>query len=330
MAKDILFLNLINGCNLACDYCLVRKDREEMSLKTMLTSLDYFLDANKGLLHIDFFSCESMLRFDLIKEAVEYCKPRANKDQLLSFSIITNGTLFDDKKLDFIEKHPEVCLTISLDGTEESHNCHRKYKDGRGTFKDTIKYIDRLVDMNTVFSLVVSSETAGRLMENIAFLNSLGCKKLILQFAVTQQGWTKNGVDTASDQLRRLAHFYFDNMRPNGGMDIFLIDFMVKTLERRREIDTPSDFERIVCSTLRRERAISVSPSGKVYPCLGLSSLADDNFCIGRVDDTVRLGGEECFYRKILPGFTENYSNGICRSCAVRDFCYLRGCPVVR
>jgi len=331
LARDILFLNLINDCNLACNYCIVPgKNTQKMSRKTMLANLKYFLGAGRGLLHVDFFNCESMLRFDLIKEAIKYCESHVREDQSLSLSIITNGTLFDEEKLDFFKSHPDICLTISLDGTEESHDRHRKYRNGKGSFKDVIRHIGVLKDMNTLFSIIISPETAGKLIENVRFLYDSGCKKLILQFVLLRDGWSREKIDIVRGQLKELVRFYLYASGGRYDFEIFLIDFMIKTLEKRKNIDVPSSFERLICSTINKKRAMSVNPSGDIYPCWGFSSLADDNFLIGRSDTGIDPDAEHHFYKEVLPEFAEKSSASGCSDCEIRDFCYLRGCPLMR
>lgn len=54
--------------------------------------------------------------------------------------IQSNLTLLTEEWCKFFKKH-QFKIGASLDGWEEIHNSHRKYKDGRGTFKDVIRGI---------------------------------------------------------------------------------------------------------------------------------------------------------------------------------------------
>jgi len=44
----------------------------------------------------------------------------------LSFSMTTNGTLFDEEKLAFCQRHG-IKFLLSIDGDEETHNAHRRF-----------------------------------------------------------------------------------------------------------------------------------------------------------------------------------------------------------
>ena len=332
MGKDVLFLNLTNDCNLMCDYCWQHKTPDGMSRDTMLKSLEYFLALNKGeeLLCIDFFNGESMLKYDLIKEAIGYCRKYAPSDKKLSFNILTNGTLFNEERLNFFENQPELNLTISLYGDEETHNQSRRYRNGKGSWKDVIKYIDRLVNMNTFFSVVISPNMIDKLVENVRSLYALGCKKLILQFAIIKSGWNEKEMEIAKNELRRLVHFYLSEVDRDSGLEIFIIDYMIKALQRRDGMDVPCAVGHLMCNPLKKRRSIAISPDGKIYPCSGLASTNEDDFCIGDIKEGIDPEKEESFYEKItFPELSKIYSQESCKNCENRDFCW-RGCSAMR
>lgn len=70
---------------------------------------------DKRIPNISFYAAEPFLSFDILKEILQYP---------FFFSIITNGTLLDEKYYDvLLEKRP--ALLVSLDGIKENHNYYR-------------------------------------------------------------------------------------------------------------------------------------------------------------------------------------------------------------
>jgi uncharacterized protein len=92
--------------------------------------------------YLGFYGGEPLLRFDFIKQCVEYA------DQQLSnrphrFSITTNGSLLSDEIVDYLVRHRFI-VTISMDGPKEIHDRNRRFADGKATFYHVFRGIERM------------------------------------------------------------------------------------------------------------------------------------------------------------------------------------------
>lgn len=132
-------------CNLRCEYCTFsgiygnqnrNHSNQEMSFDTAKKAIDYTItrSGNWEEYHLSFYGGEPLIRFDFIKDCIEYVT-HEYPGKKLDINITTNGTLLTPEKLDFLARH-EVRLYISIDGPEEYHDEYRKYHNHRGSFKD--------------------------------------------------------------------------------------------------------------------------------------------------------------------------------------------------
>lgn len=148
-----LTLQVTQGCNLRCKYCIYSEDinvhqrshsNKRMSWETARKGIDFLrehsIDSEK--VNISFYGGEPLLEFPLIKRAVAYAKDIFDGKEL-TFAITTNGTLLTDEIIDFFAEE-DVHLLISLDGPKEIHDKSRVFSDGRGSFDTVIKNVNRL------------------------------------------------------------------------------------------------------------------------------------------------------------------------------------------
>ena len=78
-------LMLAQECNLRCIYCYgnsgVYGNRGVMNLDTAIKAVDFLIDVSKeDKLYVIFFGGEPLLKFDIIKKVVSYCK---NKEAVI-------------------------------------------------------------------------------------------------------------------------------------------------------------------------------------------------------------------------------------------------------
>jgi len=173
------------ACNLACDYCFVpkKKNPKSMDNKTGEAMVD-FLIKNSGAekrVSIAFFGGEPLLNFGLIKHVVNYGSRKAKEaGKVMNFSATTNGTLFALKPeiLKYWEEH-KLGVLLSIDGCEQTHNLHRKTKDGEGSWKLAIQCIPTLRRYLKVFTVRVTYfPDHFDLLEDIMALMKLGAPNI--------------------------------------------------------------------------------------------------------------------------------------------------------
>jgi uncharacterized protein len=126
LVKDYLFLNDFNT--------IINKE---------------FLEIFNKSLVIGFYGGEPLLQYTLIDRIVEYAKMLfANWN--LNFNVTTNGTILDEKIVDFL-KRENFSVLVSLDGPRKNHDSKRLYPNEKGTFTDIWNNLRMVSDLEPEF-----------------------------------------------------------------------------------------------------------------------------------------------------------------------------------
>lgn len=155
-----------NECNLNCKHCRVseKNDNEKLSLKEakeLLSELWY-----NGVTMLNLSGGEPFLRKDIF-EILDYTK------KFQDIVITTNCTLLNEEKCKKLATYPNVRLSISLDGMEETHD---KFRRKKGTFKKVISTLPLLKKYNIKYAIryTLSKETAGDVIDLLRLVASKG------------------------------------------------------------------------------------------------------------------------------------------------------------
>lgn len=136
-----LTLQVTQQCNLRCEYCAysgIYKNRvhnnRNMDWSTAKKAIDFFLlhSRDSKEIALGFYGGEPLLQFSLIKRCVAYIEEQV-EGKNIRYAITTNGTLLSEEVIEFLVEH-NVLLSISLDGSKEEHDKHRKFQSGKGSF----------------------------------------------------------------------------------------------------------------------------------------------------------------------------------------------------
>lgn len=139
-------------CNLRCRYCVYsgefRNYRShsniQMDEKVAFKASDYFLQhlsSKKRFVFVTFYGGEPLLNLPLIERIHAYFKNELR--ERVHFSITTNGTLLNQKAIEFVVKN-RIYLSISLDGDRATHDGNRRFANGKPTFDHIIRNLDYL------------------------------------------------------------------------------------------------------------------------------------------------------------------------------------------
>ncbi len=159
-------LQITERCNLKCRYCYVlRREKRYSDCSSGLCErfVDFALRESGDSAKITFFGGEPLLRPDLIRHTIRYGAEAATRlGKLLSFHVITNGTLLNDEIGDYLAAN-RIGLEISIDGPAAIHDRNRPFKDGSGSFLKVYRNLCRFVDRYpghpvSIFSVVTSRE----------------------------------------------------------------------------------------------------------------------------------------------------------------------------
>jgi len=139
-----LGLEITEGCNLRCRYCVYNNENKEnrnhgfrqMTREIALKAIDFLAknSLKSKSVALGFYGGEPLLNFPIIKESVLYAQS-IFKDRPLLFTLTTNGTQITPEIARFFAEN-ELDVKVSIDGPEDVHNRYRKYTTGDGTFID--------------------------------------------------------------------------------------------------------------------------------------------------------------------------------------------------
>jgi uncharacterized protein len=135
-------------CNQACVYCHASRKGmgatdHDMTLGTAARAVEVALQSPSPEITFEFQGGEPLANYPVIKHVVERAAalaPAAHKT--IRYSLVTNLSLMDDEKLDFILSNGiQVCT--SLDGPQDLHDANRPF-GGQSSHADTVKWMERI------------------------------------------------------------------------------------------------------------------------------------------------------------------------------------------
>lgn len=135
---------LTTRCNIACNYCQTRvEDGDDMSIDVAVKVLQYCFDMRNPNINLEFQGGEPLLNWDILKFLVEHIHKFNTINKNINISLVTNGVLLNDEKVDFlVDNGVDIC--ISLDGPAEVHDHNRVFDNGVGTYEQVKAAIVRL------------------------------------------------------------------------------------------------------------------------------------------------------------------------------------------
>ena len=147
----------------------------------------------------------TLASLDFYQKVVDLQKRYFSHDYRIINSIQTNGSLLDEKWLEFFKENG-FRVGISLDGPKEIHDAHRKFKNGKGTFDLVFQNVQRIQEKGISFGIVsvVTKESLLFAREIFDFFSSAKIFKLnfsaasdfdskgnLLDYAITSEEFGK-------------------------------------------------------------------------------------------------------------------------------------------
>lgn len=146
-------LQITQDCNFRCDYCIYSEEKNKkqrahskskMTFEVAKTAIDFYVDHSQDsdIRNIGFYGGEPLLEFPLIKQIVSYAESRM-AGRLFSMNITTNGSLLTDQVVQFLNQH-KISVLLSLDGTKEAQDKHRRFYNGNGTYNAVVARLEKI------------------------------------------------------------------------------------------------------------------------------------------------------------------------------------------
>lgn len=136
-----LFISFTSRCNFNCSYCYqdfrMANSQRDLSLgkwRILFTFIRNRVEEFRvSSLSVALFGGEPLLNLEVVDKACEDLKTLEKEGCHVSLTLITNGSLLTPPVWKSLAPYVEL-VQITLDGTEEIHNKHRPFADGRGSF----------------------------------------------------------------------------------------------------------------------------------------------------------------------------------------------------
>ncbi len=258
---------LTTECNLACNYCFQRqnphKDRmDQETAERVATDILYRAESvQANFLDITFTGGEPLMNLEALTTIVNTIKKRKCKIPLLTFSLITNGTLLTKSILDNLVHNCLSHIQVTIDGPSPIHNSRRSYSDGRGSYKDIIDTISDMA-ISKVINVVVDGGNGSSLGDLIDELSRINDTNNPIAISFSPRMGVNGGVSPLEEP--ELSNSIED-----------IICAFHTSVAHGMEIVRPGMGSPCIAD---RHNSISFSPSGGMYSCcnvIGNSGLAN-------------------------------------------------------
>lgn len=154
-----LWLQVTDSCNLACDYCYIPSLYSNKTLRSdiFLLLFQHLKDIRElKTVHLKLAGGEPLLVFSAWKENVQWLRAQlADIGITLELRLITNLTRLTNEMITFFKQH-KVIVSVSVDGLGDTHDQHRKYKKGAGSFTTVMTNIERLREQGVSPSVMIT------------------------------------------------------------------------------------------------------------------------------------------------------------------------------
>lgn len=294
-----LQLVMTERCNLKCRYCFeTNKRNRDLPVRVALEKVEKYLcidDDFDGLL-IDFFGGEPLLRFDEIRQIVDFVHSR-QWPKKHHFNVGTNLTLLDEQMKAWLASH-RGCLTIStsLDGTKRAHDYNRW-----SSYDDVVKHVPFLLENwpSQPVKMTIGADMLGEVAQGIIEIIEMGL--LVEANVVFEDVWgsgeaRRQRLRTFARQLDRLVEYFTD--RPDLDPPR-LVSLGIADLENNRPRPDAK-----WCGT--GDYMVAVDVDGAEYPCHRFTPYGSNNAEETHKTQGVATVQSECATCPVV---------GICPSC---------------
>jgi uncharacterized protein len=184
-----------NACNMSCGYCIARElPGPLMTRDTGRKAIDMFVYLAEGAKTVEFVFTggEPLIEITTLEYLTGYAERRVREAGMQPhFVLKANGTILNRDIIEFMRAH-NMKVVVSLDGTADAHDRHRKARDGQGTHDVVSKNLGTLLDnrIPCVASITVHPDSAETVLENVHFLHALGVDQIDVGPAYGTVSWS--------------------------------------------------------------------------------------------------------------------------------------------
>lgn len=286
-----------------------------MSAETLQVTLNFLvqecLTRKSPLLQVTFFGGEPLLEWDLLVEAHQFLIVASQGKFKVRFAINTNGTLFTEERCSYLKEH-NFRVYLSLDGTSESHDMHRRSSLGKGSHVEILPWLSKLISLDLVVLKVVTPQTAVSLAQDLQWIHQQGITNFTSAIDY-RSPWHSKDWDILIQQYTEFGQYWLKTMKQ--GTRFYYGTFHDKI----RHVLDGTTCKGTTCHIGHGGFAISIQ--GNLFPC---SRFVDDSqkeqHSIGSVFDG--------FNPKALSELKNYLRNDHleCQACSLKSRCHGNGC----
>ncbi|MBX3025700.1 His-Xaa-Ser system radical SAM maturase HxsB [bacterium] len=331
---------LTHRCNHGCQYChssIVGMDRydTDMSIETAERGVDLAFQTTAWGLTIEFQGGEPTANWPVLQHIVDYARKKNETAQkVLSFALVTNLSLMDEEKLEFLlDRRVQICT--SLDGPEDLHNKIRIFKGGN-SHQTLMSWMQRINERYAEMGLdtnqyrvealpTITRPSLTRWKDIVDTFVAAGCRAVFLR-KLDPFGFAARSVKTLGYSMDEFLEFYANAVD-------YIIELNrqgVQVMERHAAImlnkilcdDEPNYLDlRIPGGACIGQ--LGYAPDGSIYSSdegRFVASMGDDMFKIGTVNDSYYdLMTNAATRALVMAGLNDAQPD--CVSCVYKPWC---------
>jgi len=304
-------LFLTSNCNLRCKYCYERMDSDKnienvsMSRDTASAAIDFLLSNSRELnrVKILFFGGEPLLNMPLLEFILEYASKIAyENEKTITYSITTNGTIYNEKISSIINKY-NIRVLLSFDGPPAIQDKMRPFVDETGSHEVVLRNIQRYRSDGIPIQIRSTVTRNEDLLDIFDYLTSNNLSNFIISPA---SGALRPDARDLESPISHLILSCLDGkLSPDSLMTFANIRKIAARLRQGKR-------RYMGCGAAAKQ--VAIDPLGNIYPChrfVGLKS-----FEMGTVFDGIDETKRANFVTRCLVT-----SKDTCSKCWGRFFC---------
>lgn len=312
-------------CNMSCDYCYCRRGTDNMLKSGEILDVDVFKRVIESYIELLRAGSPNVASNHLpivwhggepliigVEKFEVYLKAqRRYRNELIIHNIIqTNGTLINDEWVKLFKRY-KVSVGLSVDGNECTHDTHRKYDNGKGSYYLVSRNIRKLADENIPFGTVgvLTERNVSSVADVCESMRSLGINYFDFTPAIFDE---KDDCALRNKTYARFFSELFDYWKHLPNKDrptIKIIDDIIASF--RFEAGLTDSCSPVLCEFAGKcGNALAILPNGDVFPCECLINLP--RFKLGNMKyDSL----QSIIDSKAFSNFTETFNK-------ISDKCY--------
>ena len=245
-------------------------------------------------------------------------KIKKKQQKFYTFWCMSNGTIVNDDIIDFIHEADITPFWISLDLNKKSHDFHRKFYNGTGSYDIVVKNIEKMIERGVEIKLsTVITNSSDDILSCLYCFQNLGIKKINMTFCRDKNLFSTSNLLNLMNQYRRIyEQLKNDILKENYNLLLFLSEDKIteplRFLLRREKMVHRCDWN----------RQLIIDSTGDCWPCLYFSKY--EKYKISNLNSKLtinkkNISNKDSFTRECNKCFAKYLCGGYCKYTAILE-----------